>query len=188
MIQKNSRTIILSIACLGLFGVLAEAQNTSPNSARNTPQNTAPNTTQNNLPNPGPNARRGAKPNQRAPGQVPPGLNGGVAALQSAKSSLEQAGDKWGGHRIKAIFLIDKALTLCGQTKVRTAGEMKSGPQDQPALIQQGIAQLTNAQNVFAKATGNAQMPKVNALISQALQELQTALTLANGQQMRSRK
>ena len=45
MIQKNFRMIILSIACLGLFGALAEAQNTTPNSPPNATQNTA----QNNL-------------------------------------------------------------------------------------------------------------------------------------------
>jgi hypothetical protein len=50
--------------------------------------------------------------------------------MLNAKTNLQKAGNKWGGHRIKAIKLIDQALGACGQTQTPTKGEMQSGSTD----------------------------------------------------------
>jgi hypothetical protein len=90
---------------------------------------------------------------------------------------LEKAGDKWGGHRVKAIALIDKALKACGQTGTHTAGEMKSGATDDAAAMQEGTTELTSAQTVFknSKNKWGGRTAQVATLIDQSLQELQAA-------------
>lgn len=121
----------------------------------------------------------GKRPGQAADGPAPPQIQAGIAALVSAKASLEKAGDKWGGHRVKAIALIDKALKACGQSQVHAKGEMNSGPTDDMASLQAGNSQLVNAQNDFTNSTDTwgGRKDKALPLISQALQELQAAIS-----------
>lgn len=165
MIQKNFRAVIAVMAAsLCASGVLSGAQTTSTT----------------------PNANQNTKPNQRARapvGQIPQEFNPGITALVNAKASLEKAGSKWGGHRVKAIALIDKALKACGQTQTHVTGEMKSGPTDDAAALQTGTTELTNAQNVFKNSTNawGGRRDQVVSLTGQALQELQLAATKGKG-------
>src|SRR5579863_2143305 len=55
-------------------------------------------------------------------GPVPPAIQAGITAMQSSKSSLENAGSDLGGHKQNAINLIDQALTACGQTPTPNNG------------------------------------------------------------------
>lgn len=196
MIQKNfCKVVMVMSSSLCVSGVLAHAQatNTTPNqrivtnplqialqSAAQNPQNTTPNTpTQNTAPT---TRQQRANRTQRAPAsavQVPQEFNPGIAALQSAKSALDTAGDKWGRHRVAAIRLINKALNACGQKQTPNPAEMKSGPQDDPAALQQGVTQLTSAKNDFQNIQNNwgGRRAKAIALIDQALQELQAAMS-----------
>ena len=133
-----------------------------------------------------PNANLPPKPNRHvaAPaGAVPPAIQAGITAMLSAKTSLQQAGDKWGGHRIKAIALIDKALAACGQTQTPGKGEMKSGATDNAAAMQTATTQLTTAQNDFKKAKNawGGRRDQALPFITQALQELQLAASLKTG-------
>jgi len=182
MIQKNFRTVVVIITSgLCAFGAASRA-NTAIDAMPNQPA--APNTisiaahsgTQNTTPtaNQQPNPKH---PAAAPAGTVPPELTPGIASLVSAKASLEKAGDKWGGHRVKAIALIDKALKTCGQTGTHTAGEMKSGSTDDAAALQTGTTELTNAQTVFknAKNKWGGRTAQVATLIGQALTELQAA-------------
>jgi hypothetical protein len=97
---------------------------------------------------------------------------GGVTALLSAKSSLEKAGDRWGGHRVKAIHLIDEALRAAGRPQTESHSEMKSGPQDEPAALESGISSLQSAKSSFRGG-------QVVSLIDQALRELQSGIEYA---------
>jgi hypothetical protein len=181
MIRTNLRAVVVimaSIPCVS--GMLSHAQATDamPNqlavatsfliAAHGGTQNTTPSANQ--QPNP-------KHPAQAPAGPVPPELAPGVASLVSAKASLEKAGDKWGGHRVKAIALIDKALKACGKTGTHTAGEMKSSTTDDAAALQTGTTELTNAQTVFknAKNKWGGRTAQVATLIDQALTELQAA-------------
>jgi hypothetical protein len=162
MIQKNFRAVVVVMASiLCASGVLPHAQNGTPSASQQ--------------PNPNHPAKAPA-------GTVPPELQPGIASLVSAKASLEQAGSKWGGHRVKAIGLIDKALKACGQTQTHTAGEMKSGSTDDAAAMQAGTTELTNAQTVFknSKNKWGGKTAQVLTLINESLQELQLATNAAN--------
>src|ERR1017187_3481278 len=137
MTQKIFRILILlAVSGLAVSGAQLQAQPTpaAPNSSPNTTPNGSPNS--NPPSNTTPNANQ--QPNPKRPaaapaGAVPPALQAGITAMLSAKTTLETAGDKWGGHRIKAIALIDKALDACGQTQTPSKGETKSGAKDDPA-------------------------------------------------------
>ena len=173
MIQKTFRTVVVVMASsLCVSGVLSHAQETNT-----TPSTPTQNTTRSAAQRPRPN-----QPRAQAPAvQVPPEFNAAIAAMQSAKSSLEKAGDKWGGHRVAAIRLINKSLNACGQKQTPNPAEMKSGQQDEPALMQAGITQLTNAKNDFEKANNDwgGRRAKAISFIDQALKELQTGLASA---------
>ena len=189
MIQKNFRAVVVVMASgLCASGVLSHSQatNTTPN--QNTVPtpiqiawHTTPNSTQNTTPNMNqqPNPKH---PAQAPAGPVPPELKAGIAALVSAKASLVKAGDKWGGHRVKAIGLIDKALKACGQPQTHVKGEMTSGSTDDAASLQAGTTELTTAQKDFtnSKNTWGGRRDQALALINQALQELQLATSAAN--------
>ena len=178
--------ILLAVSGLAVSGARLQAQQTG------TTPNTTPSTTQSGTPNSNtpsnttPNANQQPRPKQprAAPtGAIPPAINAGIKAMVNAKANLEKAGDKWGGHRVKAIKLIDQALDACGQTQTPGKGEMKSGTTDETSLMTTATTQLTNAQKDFT----NAKNPyggckgKALPLITQALQELQLAATAANG-------
>ncbi len=112
---------------------------------------------------------------------VPAEFRSGIAALASAKSSLEKAGDRWGGHRVKAIHLIDEALNAVGQPQAHNPNEMKSGPQDEPAALESGISSLNTAKSDFERS-GNqwgGRREKALAHINQALSELQIGIEYA---------
>ena len=115
-------------------------------------------------------------------GPMEPEIQAGITALVSAKASLVKAGDKWGGHRVKAIGLIDKALKACGQPQTHVKGEMTSGSTDDAASLQAGTTELTTAQKDFtnSKNTWGGRRDQALALINQALQELQLATNAAN--------
>jgi hypothetical protein len=187
MIQGISRTLmLLAVSGLTFSGARLQAQqtNTTPNSTPNTTQNGTPNS--NTPSNTTPNARQQQQPKPNRPraapaGTLPPAIKAGIAAMLQAKANLEKAGDKWGGHRVKAIKLIDQALDACGQTQTPGNGEMKSGPTDETSLMTTATTQLTTAQNDFknAKNPGGGCRDKALPLITQALQELQLAATAA---------
>ena len=159
MTQKVSRTLILlAVSSLVVSGARLQAQ----------PTPTTPNANQQPTPK---------RPAAAPAGAVPPALQAGITAMLSAKTTLETAGDKWGGHRIKAIALIDKALDACGQTQTPSKGETKSGAKDDPAAMQTATAELTKAQKDFqiAKNTWGGRRDQALPFITQALQELQQA-------------
>ena len=179
MTQKIFRTLIL-LAVSGL--VVSSARSQAPTT--NPTQNVSPNS--NSPSNPKPSANQQPKANRPAAapaGAVPPAIQAGITAMLSAKANLQKAGDKWGGHRIKAIKLIDQALDACGQMQTPTKGEMTSGSTDITSSLQTAITQLTTAQNDFknAKNPWGGRRDKALPLITQALQELQLAITAANG-------
>jgi hypothetical protein len=114
--RANSKRTILKLAiCVGLSAV-ASAQLANP--------------------------RQIGMPIANLQGNIPGPYRAGIAALLNAKSNLERAGDKWGGHRIKAIHLIDMAMQATGHPQAESRGEMNSGPQDEPAAMQNGVASL----------------------------------------------
>jgi hypothetical protein len=187
MIQRISRTLILlAVSGLTFSSVRLQAQqtNTTPNSTPNTTQNGTPNSNTPSNTTPNPHQQQQPKPKRPAAaptGPIPPAIKAGNAAMLKAKTSLEKAGDKWGGHRVKAIKLIDQALDACGQTQTPGKGEMKSGTTDETSLMTTATTQLTTAQNDFknAKNPWGGCRDKALPLITQALQELQLAATAA---------
>lgn len=178
--------ILLAVSGLAVSGARLQAQQTG------TTPNTTPSTTQSGTPNSNtpsnttPNANQQPKPKQprAAPtGAIPPAINAGIKAMVNAKASLVKAGDKWGGHRVKAIKLIDQALDACGQKQTPGNGEMKSTPTDESSLMTTATTQLTAAEKDFTNAKNPYGECKDKALplITQALQELQLAATAAKG-------
>ena len=190
MTQRIFATLILlAVSGLAVSGARLQAQQT--NTTPNTKPNTTPNTTQNGTPNSNPpsnttpNAQKQPKPKPPAAaptGPIPPAINAGIKALVNAKANLAKSGEKWGGHRVKAIKLIDQALDGCGQTQAPGNGEMKSVPTDETSLMTTATTQLTTAQSDFTKAKKSygGCREKALPLIAQALQELQLATTAAN--------
>jgi hypothetical protein len=151
MIRANSKRIILLLAiCVGI-SALASAQLANP--------------------------RQIGMPIANLQGNIPGAYQSGISALLNAKSSLERAGDRWGGHRVRAIHLIDMALQTAGHPQAESRGEMNSGPQDEPAAMQNGVASLQQARGSFAQAGGRA--GNVIGLINQALSELQIGIQYA---------
>jgi len=171
--KEFTAAFLLMVLCVFSVGSVARPsgnlQNGAPNSPQNVPQTPVPNMN----PNRPPRTPRA----QNVP--VPLEFQTGIAALNAAKSALEQAGDKWGGHRVRAIHHIDQALTACGQKPVKT-GEMKSGSKDVPAALQTGISQLTNATTLFSQSTNawGGRRDKAVAFMGQAMSELQAAQAL----------
>lgn len=164
------RTILsklMFVMASGLCVVIttAHAQNGAGTQNTNQTQNTTPNA----------NASNPTK-TQRKELTVPAEFQSGVAAMTAAKTALEGAGTEWGGHRIKAIRLINQALNACGQRDAAT-GQAQAKSPDQPAALQTGITQLTNAQNVFSQSTNawGGRRDKAVNFINQALTELQAA-------------
>ncbi|HXW92287.1 MAG TPA: hypothetical protein VEK33_17175 [Terriglobales bacterium] len=112
---------------------------------------------------------------------VPAEFQAAISEMQNAKSSLERAGDKWGGHRVKAIAFIDQALRVAGQPPAASKTEMDSGPKDEPAEMQSGTTALQNAESDFERS-GNewgGRRAKAMSLIHQALEELQLGIDFA---------
>jgi len=112
---------------------------------------------------------------------VPAEFQAAIAQMISAKGDLEKAGDKWGGHRVKAIGIIDQALRAVGQPPVASRNEMKSGNTDEPALMNSGISKLNTAKSEFEKS-GNqwgGRRAKAVSLIDEALKELQVGIEYA---------
>lgn len=162
MMHKGFRTAVLVLALasgLSVFGALSQAQMANPRQVV-PPKQAQTNTVQKD---------------------VPAEFKDGIAQLRSAKGALEKAGDKWGGHRVKAIHLIDEALQACGQPQTASRTEMRSGPKDEPAEMQSGISQLTGAKSDFERA-GNqwgGRKAKAVSLIDEALKELQIGIEYA---------
>ena len=171
------------------------AQNAVPNAPPNTAANTAmPEATTSNAAetsSPNTNASVNTKPNvnraanQSEPaaaptGPIPPAINAGIEAMVSSKASLENAGNKWGGHKQKAIQFIDQALAACGQTSTPDSGAAKSGAADDTAM-QTALTQLTAAQQhlMSAKNAWGGRRDKALALVNQALSEVQAGIDFA---------
>lgn len=156
-------TTILALATgLSFLTVLSLAQTTNPKAAPAT-------------------AASSTKSASLVQKDVPAEFKAAISQLAVAKSSLEKAGDKWGGHRIQAIHFVDAALEATGQSHVVAPGEMNSGPKDEPAAMQSGISSLQSAQSDFEKS-GNqwgGKRAKALADISQALKELQAGIDYA---------
>ena len=153
-------------------------QNAIPNAVQNGSANT------NSSSNVQPSAKQQPKPNQHvaAPtGPIPPAINAGIQAMVSSKASLENSGNKWGGHKDKAIKLIDQALTACGQTPPPDTGGTNSSPADATAAMQAALTQLTKAQSDFknAKNPWSGHRDQALALINQALTEVQASIDFA---------
>jgi hypothetical protein len=112
---------------------------------------------------------------------VPAEFRAGIASMIGAKSALEKAGDKWGGHRVQAIHFIDEALKTVGQPQTANPTEMQSGPKDEPAAMESGISQLNNAQSEFEKSGNQWGGRRANALslIGSAQKELQVGIEYA---------
>jgi hypothetical protein len=163
--KRFKKMAVVMAAGLSFFAVAIGAQTGTATQNTNTNQNTTPNA----------NATHPAK-TPRANLTVPAEFQPGIAAMTAAKTALEGAGSAWGGHRVKAIHLIDQALTACGQHSA-TPGEMKSGGADVEAALQTGITQLTSAQNDFSQSTNawGGRRDKAINFMNQALQELQAA-------------
>jgi hypothetical protein len=100
--------------------------------------------------------------------------------MVSAKASLENSGAKWGGHKQKAIQLIDQALQVCGQTSTPDKGGTSDPAGDTPAM-QAALAQLTAAQNHFknAKSAWGGRRDQAIPLVNQALSEVQAGIDFA---------
>jgi len=60
-----------------------------------------------------------------------------------------------GGHRVKAIALIDQVLRVVRQPPAASKTEMNSGSKDEPAEMQSGMRALQNAESDFERS-GNA--------------------------------
>ena len=89
-----SRMMLVLAASVGVFGGLSGSIMSSKTSG--TPGKPQPGTSQN----------------------VPAEYQSGISALQGAKSALEKAGDKWGGHRVKAIHQIRRGAASAGAESV----------------------------------------------------------------------
>jgi hypothetical protein len=165
-----------------------------PNAAATGASNVAPNTAPNlakggsAITNPSSNVQPSAKrqPNPKQPeaaptGPIPPAINAGIAALVSSKASLENSGNKWGGHKDKAVKLIDQALTACGQTPAADSGGTNPSPADGAAAMQTALTQLTAAQKNFtnAKNAWGGRRDQALAFINQALTEVQASIDFA---------
>ncbi|HEY1659342.1 MAG TPA: hypothetical protein VGG14_13400 [Candidatus Sulfotelmatobacter sp.] len=155
-------TVILALATtLGVFTTHSQGQTSKPNQA----------TTR--------SAAAAAQQN------VPAEYEDGIAQLRVAKGYLEKAGNKWGGYRIKGIGSIDRAFKALGVSPESTPQEMESGNVDEPTMMNSGIASLQEAKADFAKAGNNwgGRKARAVALIDQALQDLQTAISWAQEHQ-----
>jgi hypothetical protein len=152
-------TVVVLAAGLGVFGAVSQAQTAVIPRQTATPRQAQTATVQN----------------------VPAEYKSGISSLLSAKSALEKAGDKWGGHRVKAIHQIDEALRALGQTPAVSPSEMKSGNTDEPAELQSGISQLNTAKSDFERAGSQWGGRKAKAIsyVDEALKELQVGIEYA---------
>lgn len=154
MTQNHFRAVTLA-AGLGLFSTLCFGQLT--------------------------NSRGITNPRQTQQANVPAEFQGAISQLISAKSSLEKAGDRWGGHRVKAIHMIDEALAAAGRPQQPSRGEMKSGNTDEPAALESGMSGLQSAKSDFERS-GNqwgGRREKALSFINGALGELNTGIEYA---------
>lgn len=168
-------------------------QNAPGNAAATNSPGAAPNaepspSAQQNTASAPPNAPASAKtaPNASQPaaapaGSIPPLINAGIQAMVSSIASLDNAGNKWGGHKDTAVKLIDQALQVCGQTASPDAGGKKSSSTGDTAAMEAAFAQLTTAQNDFknAKNAWGGRRDQALALITQAVNELQAGIDYA---------
>jgi hypothetical protein len=125
--------------------------------------------------------RNGMTPKSAVQQDVPGEFKAAISQMLGAKSSLEKAGDRWGGHRVKAIHSIDEALREIGQPQSGGRTEMKSGSTDEPAALESGITQLNAAKSDFERS-GNqwgGRRAKAITLIDQALRDLQQGIEYA---------
>jgi len=125
-----------------------------------------------------------AKAKATAVQNVPAEFQAAISQMRTAKGSLQKAGDKWCGHRIKAISLIDRTLRALGQPSTPSQAEMDSGPKDEPTELQDGITALESAKSDFEKS-GNewgGKREKAVSLIGEALNELQLGIECAKSQ------
>ena len=115
---------------------------------------------------------------------VPTEFQAAISQIQSAKSSLEKVGDKWCGHRVKAISLIDQTFRVVGQPSAPSQTEMESGTKDEPGELESGITALESAKIDLEKSDNEwgGRREKVMSLIGQALGELQLGIECAKSQ------
>jgi hypothetical protein len=129
-------------------------------------------------------AKQPAKAKAAAVANVPAEFQAAISQMRTAQGSLQKAGDKWCGHRIKAISLIDQTLRARGQPSAPGQREMDSGPKDEPTELQDGITALESAKSDFEKSDNewNGRRDKATSLISEALNELQLGMECAKSQ------
>ena len=147
--QMGSKTFVLALAAsLSVPSMVSRAQTATPKPA--------------------------AKANGGAVSKdVPAEFQAAISQIHSAKSSLEKAGDKWCGHRVKAISLIDQTFRVLGQASAPSPSEIDSGQQDEPGELESGITALESAKSDF-EISGNAwrgRREKAMSLISKALDD-----------------
>ena len=158
--QIGSKTVVLALAAsLSVSSTLSRAQTAAPKPAAK--------------------AKAGAVSKD-----VPAEFQAAILQIHSAKSSLEKAGDKWCGHRVKAISLIDQTFRAVGQPSAPSQTEMDSGPKDEPRELESGVTALENAKGDFEKYDNEwgGRREKAMSLISQALGELQLGIECAKNQ------
>jgi len=161
------------------------AANISPNNAiqQNAPPNVAANVAPAASTPPDattPNARANRPPQGQRALAVPAEFQAGITAMQSAGGYLQNAGNKWGGHKVKAVNLINQALVACGQPRNSPAGA-NSGATDESSAVQSALTQMTSARDVFAGATDawDGRRDQALALINQAISEIQAGIDFA---------
>ena len=114
----------------------------------------------------------------------PPMIADGIAMLQDARQNLQVAGTAWGPHLTNALSYIDQALGACGVAPPPPpAGGSNTGSWANTTLMTTGIQQVTQAQTDFKNETDpwGGRRDQALPFITQALQELQAANSLAPG-------
>jgi len=127
-------------------------------------------------------ANKGAKGPAGAPtGPIPPAISAGIKAMVSSRASLEDAGNKWGGHKEPAIKLIDQALKACGQTATPDSAGTKPNAAGETAAMEAALTQLTAAERDMtnAKNPWGECRDQAKTLISQALSDVQAGIAFA---------
>ena len=127
-------------------------------------------------------ANKGAKGPAGAPtGPIPPAISAGIKAMVSSRASLENAGNKWGGHKEPAIKLIDQALKVCGQTATPDSAGTKPNAAGETAAMEAALTQLTAAERDMtnAKNPWGECRDQAKTLISQALSDVQAGIAFA---------
>jgi predicted metal-dependent hydrolase len=120
-------------------------------------------------------------------GAVPdqPFMRAARADLQTAKSQLQQATPDKGGHRVKAIALVNQAIAQCNagiawDRRHNHAEVLLAGAPDQPHM-QAALTALESAKNNLERATSDKGGHRVRALdlVKNAISEVKKGIEAA---------